>query len=165
MLLQRLATLAIFSLLLAACSSSTEPQPAGTNQNNQNDTLKREGPSIRRTYNSTRGGVQITAIYYDQNANRDSSGLFDEWIILESDTPVNTTGWMLNAGDDNQDYPLRPLLNRKLMIYTKSGPGFTSDTTQALGYGNWIWNNSDPDTAWVYDAAGNVVDSMSYDIK
>ena len=146
--------------ILSACSSTTGP--ISVLPHDSVSTLKREGPSIKRPYSDVRGGVQITAVYYDQRANKDSSGLEDEWIVLESDAPVNTTGWTLNAGDRNQNYALRSPLNRKLIIYTKRGPDFTSDTTQALEYGNWIWNNSDPDTAWIYDGAGNVVDSMSY---
>lgn len=152
------------ALLIASCSTSTEP----TTVNPIDTTIvtrKPEGPSIRRDYNAARGGVQITRIYYDQNANFDSTGLLDEWIVLESNAVVNTAGWTLNAGDSGQNYPLRNPLNRKLILYTHTlHAGLGDDTTQWLGIspGRWIWNNSDPDTAWIYDANHNVVDSLSY---
>jgi hypothetical protein len=151
-------------LTIAACSSSTEPQTS-----NPVDTTvvarKPEGPSIRRDYDAARGGVQITRIYYDQKANFDSTGLEDEWIVLESNTVVNTAGWTLNAGDAGQNYPLRNPLNRKLILYTHTiHASLGDDTTQWLGIspGRWIWNNSEPDTAWIFDANHNVIDSLSY---
>lgn len=159
--------LPILGLLLAACSSSTGPVsvlPVDTTKQQTNDTLHREGPAIRREYDAARGGLQITRIYYDQKANGDSTGVMDEWIVLQNNASINTAGWSLNAGDAGQNYPLKNPIDRKLTIYTHAGPAYSGDTIQKLNLssGKWIWNNSDPDTAWIFDAAGNVVDSMSY---
>jgi hypothetical protein len=77
-------------------------------------------------------------------------------------------GWKLNAGDAGQDYALPDTLHHRLTIYTHAGRGSATDTTTlplGLSGGKWIWNNSDPDTAWVLDDKGVVVDSLSYSAK
>jgi hypothetical protein len=143
---------------VAACSTTDElvmPDPVLT------------GPVISRPYNTARGGVQITAIYFHQDSNQLVYGLLDEWIVLQSDRVQAINGWKLNAGDAGQDYALPDTLHRRLTIYTHTGRGAATDTTLLLGLsgGKWIWNNSDPDTAWVLDDKGMVVDSLSYTAK
>lgn len=152
------------TVLLAACSSTTEPTDSKPDPIPQQE----DTPSIKRPYNTTRGGVQITSIYYDQKKNDTSKSyhLFDEWIILEADGNVSTTGWKLDANDRDQHPPLPDTIYRKLYIYTRNGPGYENDTIMTLKRGStaWIWNNTDADTARIFNAAGELVDSMTYKV-
>lgn len=108
--------------------------------------------------------MQITAIYFDQDTNAPhNGGVKDEWIVLESSSNSSTKGWLLNAGDPTQNYRLPDTLFKKLTIYTKRSPTLNTSTIMGLGLGNWIWNNSDPDYAYLYDKDSNLVDAMTYD--
>jgi hypothetical protein len=140
----------LLAATLAACSSTSDPTPT-----------VQSPPVKKRDYDPARGGVQITAIYYDQAKNSEITGVNDEWIVLESQNDTPTTGWHLDAGDIYQFYDLPETLHRRLYIYTRAGVG-TSDTTMALGLSRWIWNNEDPDTARLYDADGSLVDTFTY---
>jgi hypothetical protein len=147
------------AISLSACSSATDPDTTP-------DPVL-HAPVISRAYDAARGGVQITQIYFHQDSNRIVYGLEDEWVVLESDATRSIEGWQLNAGDAGQSYDLPDTMHRKLIIYTHAGTGAATDTTWPLGLssGKWIWNNSDPDTAWVFDRDGAVIDSMTYRAK
>ncbi len=157
----RLATALAVTLpiMIAACSTvepDPEQKPTPTNQST---------PRFRvaaRTYNAARGGLQITGIYFDQDSNKALIGLEDEWIVLQTDRPMSTSGWTLNAGDVGQDYPLPDSITSKLTIYTKAGPTNPEGQVIALHLGRWIWNNIEPDVAWVYNDNHQIVDSMTY---
>jgi|GEM_PF-2963769 len=86
----------------------------------------------------------------------------DEWIVLEAAGNFPTKGWKIDADDNGQRYALPDTIYRKLYVYTKQGPGYVNDTIMTLNKGSWIWNNTEPDTARIFDANGNLVDLMSY---
>ena len=151
-------------MMIAACSdnSTTNPDPNNNNNNNGSDSLVYKDGVVTREYDGPQGGVQITGIYYDQGLNKSMRGEDDEWIVIEATAPRSTSGWKLNAGDPTQDYPLPATINKRLIIYTKKDPSSNTDSTLGLGLNNWIWNNSDPDVARIYNEQGQAVDSMSY---
>ena len=151
------------SLIMASCAGSIVTDPG--------DPVDHNVETHKQEYNTTRGGVQIIAIYYNQTQNRDSFGLAapDEWIILKSDRKVDTKGWKLNAGDKSQDYPLPATINGRLYIFTHDSSNApanvtTGGATMSLHRdpNTWIWNNSDHDTARLYDEKGVMVDSLTY---
>lgn len=146
--------LALAAAGIAACSSNNTTEP--------NPTPKPEPPTKKKQYDAAKGGVQITAIYYNQGENLRLTGLNDEWIVIESDRDISLEGWVLDASD-GQRFPFDRSIHRKLVIYTRQGPtGTPSDTTVAMDRGNWIWNNSEPDIATLFDEEGRVVDRMTY---
>lgn len=168
------------SLIVASCANSTTdptPPPTGKDTLTHKDTIPTTDPQPvdhnvgkhTKAYDATRGGVQIAAIYYDQTANRDSFGLaaLEEWIVLKSDKKVNTAGWHLDGGSgDGQRYLLPDTINGRLYIFTQQGNVPANVTAGGarmnLGLKKWIWNNSERDTATIYDASNNMVDKLSY---
>lgn len=154
---------------LDACSSSTDPgtkSPADTTVTYDKGDSTRP-PSAKRLYDGARGGVQITAIFYDQALNESATGLLDEWVIIQTTRPVRTAGWWLNAGDDGQNYVLPDTISGSLTVYTHDGPTNPTGATMALHLNpvRWIWNNKDPDTARVYDDKDSVVSTFIYDVR
>lgn len=144
----------ILATVLASCSSSTtDPTPPVTSP---------QGPAAKRQYNASKGGVQITAIYYDQTKNGDSTGTMDEWVVIESDHPRRIAGWKLDANDPSQQYSLPDSIQSKLTVYTREGPSVPVGETLALHLSSWIWNNAEPDTARIFDANKTLMDSLSY---
>jgi hypothetical protein len=135
--------------LLSACSQPT-PNPDSA-------------PIIVRNYDTTRGGVQITQIAYDQIANG-RTGVADEYIVLQSDGTKSIHGWSLNAGDPGQDYDLPDTIFSKLYVYTHTAPDPGSKTECGLNLApsKYIWNNSEPDTAILYDASSKMIDRLTY---
>lgn len=140
----------LLTTALMACSSTSEPAPT-----------VQSPPAAKRDYDPVRGGVQITAVYYDQDANQATTGLYDEWLVLESQGDASTAGWHIDADDAKQFYSLPSTIHGTLSIYTRKGPG-ASDTTMALDLSKWIWNNTDPDTARLYDDRDSLVDTFAY---
>ena len=175
------------ALIIASCSgSSTDPNPTPNGKdtlthkdtldtNTHKDTLTKDTiphpPVHEKSYDTARGGVQIVAIYYDQSANKSAFGLAnpEEWIVLRSDREVSLSGWHLDGGSgDGQRYPLSNTINGRLYIFTHDGNVPASITAGAatislrISSSMWIWNNSDHDTATIYDASNRVVDKLSY---
>ncbi len=160
---------------LDACSSSTDPgtkdpidttsHGTDTNVTYDNGDGTTRAPSAKRRYDSAKGGVQITAIYYHQTRNDSAYGLNDEWVVLQTARPTRTAGWRLNAGDAGQDSPLPDTIFTTLTIYTREVPTNPVGLSQAFHITNrWIWNNTDPDTARVYDNTGAIVNAFTYDV-
>ena len=145
------------SAALPACDAATKPPT-----NNTPRTV--ELPKACRTYDAAKGGVQFTCVFYDQKVNNDSVGIEDEWIILQTTGVTNTTGWTINAGDKNQTFPLPASINASLTVYTVAVPATVTTPAMALGRakGSWVWNNTTPDTARIYDAQGALVDEFAY---
>jgi|GEM_PF-5231194 len=160
--ISRLSLPIVLACFLACCAGEivTPPTP-----------LKRESPSHKQSYDPGRGGIQITAIYYDQKANQDTHGLAvpDEWIVIESNRNVSTQGWILDASD-GQLFDLPSSINGRLVVFTQQGDVPDSvigagAARMVLGRKSWIWNNTTPDTARIYDDKGVEVHRLTYEAK
>jgi hypothetical protein len=160
-----------FALVLfygAASCSDSQPTDSGTNKpdTTKKDTLRDSAAFVGKDYDFAKGGLQIIKIYYDQDSNDRLWKFKDEVITLMTDKPVNTAGWYLNAGDSNQDYALPAMITDSLFIYTHTAKGrWDSELGLNLSAGKWIWNNSDPDTAWIFNSSKQIVDSLTYKVK
>ncbi|MBS1914009.1 MAG: hypothetical protein JST22_18625 [Bacteroidetes bacterium] len=151
--------------LLAACSSSAtnpsaSPQDTTHVPTDSTDLL----PVAKQNYDSTRGGVQITKIYYDQVKNGTITGDTDEWVVIQTDRPQRTAGWTLDA-DDKQVFALPDSIHSKLTVYTRNGPASPQGEVLPLHLNVWIWNNTKADTARIFDSAGAERSKLSYDVK
>ena len=107
--------------------------------------------------------VQITKIFYDGLVSRVES---DEYVEITNlgDEPQDLAGWVLK--DTSEEYPsftfpsyvLTP--GASIRVYTNEihdeWGGFS------FGSGKAVWNNSEADTAALYDAQGNEVSRKSY---
>jgi competence protein ComEC len=109
------------------------------------------------------GEVQIVYIFYDGNVPRVES---DEYVAIKNlgNATLNLAGWRLV--DISEGYPiftfpsyiLQP--QETIRVYTDEiHPEWGG---LSFGYGKAIWNNSDPDTAALYDAQGQEVSRKSY---
>ena len=107
--------------------------------------------------------VQITYIFYDGVVPRVES---DEYVAIKNlgDTPQDLAGWVLkdiSEGYPSFTFPSYVLASgQSIRVYTNEihpeYGGFSFD------YGKAIWNNSDPDTAVLYNAQGQEVSRKSY---
>ncbi|HVZ38649.1 MAG TPA: lamin tail domain-containing protein [Candidatus Kapabacteria bacterium] len=148
--------------LLAACSSSaTNPSPSPQDTTHVPTDSTDLLPAARQNYDSARGGVQITKIYYDQARNGSITGTTDEWAVIQTDRPQRIAGWTLDA-DDGQRFPLPDSIHSKLTVYTRSGPTNPQGEVLILHLNSWIWNNTTPDTARIFDSAGTERAKLSY---
>ncbi len=130
---------------LGLWSTAKEPTPAPT-------------PTPTKEVN-----VQITLIFYDGRVPYVESDEYVEVKNLGSE-PVNLAGWVLK--DISEGYPLLTFPSyilkpgESIRVYTnETHPehgGFS------FGYGKAVWNNSDPDTAALYNAQGQEVSRKSY---
>ena len=151
----QLATTLILAALGLACSTGTEPT-----------VISREPalPKACKEYDASRGGVQISCIYRDENVNRDSVGRYDEWIVLRADGRVNTNGWKLHTGDPGQFFALPDAINGSLLIYTVQVPDTVGGPAISIGRasGGFVWNDEAADSARVFDSLGALVDIFIY---
>lgn len=107
--------------------------------------------------------VQITKIFYDGLVPKTESDEYVEITNLGSE-PVDLEGWVLK--DISDGYPsftfsssiLQP--NQSIRVYTNEI--HTEYGGFSFGRGTAIWNNSDPDTAALYNAEGQEVSRKSY---
>jgi competence protein ComEC len=107
--------------------------------------------------------VQITRIFYDGLVYRVESDEYVEITNLGS-TPQDLAGWMLtdiSEGYPSFTFPSYVLAPRQsIRVYTNEiHPEYGGFS---FGYGKAIWNNSDPDTAVLYNAQGQEVSRKSY---
>ena len=107
--------------------------------------------------------VQITYIFYDGVVPRVES---DEYVAIKNlgDTPQDLAGWVLK--DISEGYPsftfpsyvLAP--GQSIRVYTNEiHPEYGG---LSFGYGKAIWNNTEPDTAALYNTQGQEVSRRSY---
>jgi hypothetical protein len=143
----------ILLLLLAftACNTTTDDN-SGTN--NQTST-----GLYRKSYDASKGGVQVVAIQADQSNSKN-----DEWVVLQTNSRTSLNGWHINAGDPGQDYTLYSFIDDSLLIYTHADPDAINarDTGLALSSGKFIWNNEVPDTCRLYNSTGLLVYEFTY---
>ena len=107
--------------------------------------------------------VQITYIFYDGLVYRTESDEYVEITNLGSE-PQDLAGWVLK--DISEGYPsitfpsyvLAP--GQSIRVYTNEiHPEYGGFS---FGFGKAVWNNSDPDTAALYNAHGQEVSRRSY---
>jgi competence protein ComEC len=107
--------------------------------------------------------VQITYIFYDGLVYRVESDEYVEITNLGSE-PQDLAGWVLK--DISEGYPsftfpsyvLAP--GQSIRVYTNEvHPEYGGFS---FGYGRAVWNNTDPDTAALYNAQGQEVSRKSY---
>lgn len=84
----------------------------------------------------------------------------DEYVDLNNmgGQPVDISGWLLVSEKGNQTCTLGGVIQPGATLRVWA---LASDTGQGgfnCGFGNPIWNNSDPDPAVLYDSSGNLVD-------
>jgi hypothetical protein len=141
----------ILLLALTACNTTTDD-----NSGNNNPTST---GLYRKSYDVSKGGVQVVAIQADQSNSKN-----DEWVVLQTDHRVSLNGWHINAGDAGQDYQLYSFIDDSLLIYTHADPDVVNlrDTGLALSNGKFIWNNDVPDTCRLYNSAGLLIDVFVY---
>ncbi len=106
--------------------------------------------------------IRISSINYDAPGN-DWDNLNGEYVIIRNDGSENTdlTGWHLtDAASHTFTFPSFTLnTGSTVTIYT--GSGSNTQTSLYWGSSTPIWNN-DTDTAYLYDADGNLVDNKNY---
>ncbi len=107
--------------------------------------------------------VKITKIFYDGLVPRVESDEYVEIANLASE-PVDLKGWVLK--DISEGYPsftfpsfvLQP--GKSIRVYTNEiHPEYGGFS---FGSGKSVWNNSEPDTAALYNAQGQEVSRRSY---
>ena len=107
--------------------------------------------------------VQITKIFYDGKVARTES---DEYVEIKNlgTQPVDLAGWVLK--DISEGYPSFTFPSYILQS-GKSVRVYTNEIHPEYGgfsfrSGKAVWNNSDPDTAALYNAQGQEVSRKSY---
>lgn len=106
--------------------------------------------------------VAIAEINYKGQVKGSESDEYIE-IVNNGTTPADLSGWRINAGSDKQVFyfPAGTILNSgsHIRVYTNEihpeWGGFSFASNRPL------WNNQG-DEGLLYDAAGTLVDSMSY---
>ena len=87
--------------------------------------------------------------------------LADEWVKITNSgsSPVTMTGWKVTDDDAKHTY-LFPsfVLSSSATVTLYTGKG-TDTATELYWGGKYVWNN-DGDTAKLYDASGNLIDSL-----
>jgi len=107
--------------------------------------------------------VQITRIFYDGLVSRVESDEYVEITNLGSE-PQDLAGWVLK--NISEGYPLFTFPSY-ILASGKSVRVYTNETHPEYGgfsfrSGKAVWNNSDPDTAALFDAQGQEVSRKSY---
>ncbi|MFC2017199.1 lamin tail domain-containing protein [Chloroflexota bacterium] len=134
-------------------ATESSPLPEESEQPSHTDTPE-QGKAVN---------VQITRIFYDGQVSRVESDEYVEITNLGTE-PVDLTGWVLK--DISEGYPsftfpsyvLQP--GKSARIYTNEiHPEYGG---LSFGYGKAIWNNTDPDTAALYNAQGQEVSRKGY---
>jgi endonuclease YncB( thermonuclease family) len=107
--------------------------------------------------------IQITNIFYDGIVPSVES---DEYVEVTNtgDGPQDITGWLLiDFSDGNPSFTFPSFImasGQRIRVYTNEyhpeWGGFSFE------YGKAIWNNTDPDTAALYNAEGQKVSIRSY---
>jgi len=120
-------------------------------------------PATPTTTPNITTNVQITKIFYDGLVPRTEADEYVEITNLGSE-PVDLKGWVLK--DISEGYPsftfpsyvLQP--NKSVRVYTNEiHPEFGSFS---FGFGKAVWNNTNPDTAALFNALGQEVSRKSY---
>jgi hypothetical protein len=117
-------------------------------------------PIILKKYNNVKGGIQITQINYDH----DSNGFADEWLWLQTDSNRLIRGWSISSGLAERFVLPDSIHKFWTPVYSHHLPDSADKNAFNLhaSLGEWLWNKKPIDTAFLWDAEGGVVDSLSY---
>ena len=106
--------------------------------------------------------MQIACVFFDGAVPRSESDEYVQ-IVNVGDAQQDLAGWVLRDSDGSPtfEFPSWVLESGGLVrVYTnevhQEWGGFS------FGRGSAVWNNSDPDTAELYDGAGVLVSAVSY---
>jgi endonuclease YncB( thermonuclease family) len=131
----------------------TEPPPTAASTN--------PPPTATSPPAATPGEVVITYIFYDGVVKRVES---DEFAVIKNvgGSPVNLSGWRLNAGNPGQDFwfpnfELQP--GQECRVYTNEN--HPESCGFSFGSGQALWNNGG-DCGHLYDSNGVEVSSYCY---
>lgn len=111
--------------------------------------------------------VRITAEQHDPQGDDLGENLVNEWIELtnEGAASVDLTGWKLkDAANSPHTYSFPSGFTLAAAAKVKVRTGVGSDTATDLYWdrNQAVWNNNGGDTAYLYDAQGNLVDSRTW---
>jgi len=106
--------------------------------------------------------VEITYVHYDAYGN-DNYNLNDEYIVIKNvgDTSVNLESWILKDEAGHTFVLPSIILDPGETVTIYSGSGVNADNELYWGSSRAIWNN-DGNTAFLYDANGNLIDTYSW---
>jgi hypothetical protein len=135
----------LFLLSAAGCSDTSAPNPGA--------------PYAGRDYDPRIGGVQITRIYYDEDANLKADGSLNEYIVLQGPDSFPLRKWSLDAGH-GLVIPLGDTLFRTRTFYTVGEPEVPNHFASSFNFASWIW--AEHDTARLMDDRKNVVSALPY---
>ena len=128
---------------------------------------KREGRGLwsilkSKQLNKSTTSVKIIYVHYDAYGN-DNYNLNDEYVVIKNvgDTPVNLEGWMLKDEAGHTFIFPSIILDPSETVTIYSGSGVNTDNKFYWNSSRAIWNNNG-DTAFLYDANGNLVDSYRW---
>jgi hypothetical protein len=108
-------------------------------------------------------GVRIACVFYDGVVPTKKS---DEYVEIVNDgaATVNLAGWKLvDTADGTPTFTFPTLLlvpGQAVRVYTDEVRPEWGGLT--FGRGSSIWNNTEPDTAGLFDAQGTLVSSATY---
>ena len=101
-------------------------------------------------------------MHYDAYGN-DNYNLNDEYVVIKNvgDYSVNLEGWILKDEAGHTFVFPSITLDPGETVTIYSGSGVNADNELYWGSSRAIWNN-DGDTAFLYDANGNLIDIYSW---
>lgn len=134
-------------IIICGCSGGTTDAP-------------RRAPFINNPYDYARKGVQITKVYYDEEANREAEGVHNEWIVVQSSADIGTVGWWIQTKNNVRSYAFPKTLKKSLTIYTRP-QGDATDLQQSMKLGAFILDG-DSDTITVYNENSEIVAVLRY---
>jgi|GEM_PF-2596335 len=88
--------------------------------------------------------------------------LQEEWVKITNSgaSPVTMTGWKITDEGEKHTYIFPQfILSSGATVTLHTGKGTDTATELYWGGGGYIWNN-DGDTATLYDASGNLIDTL-----
>jgi len=114
---------------------------------------------------ATSGNVVIVKVHYDAGGPNvgDTEVLNDEYVVLKNkgSTVVNLKGWVIMDEANHMYYFPSIVLQPSQEIVLHTGKGVDTSHDLYWGRGQAVWNN-DHDTAYLYNARGELVDKFSW---
>ena len=119
-------------------------------------------PWVTRSYDYTKGGLQITEINFNEYLSDSVSRIHDEWVTLQTQSTSYTRGWHLRSHLTQTRYPFPDSVNWSVRIWSHLPPANTVGFSLSLPDSVWAWTNDGRDYIELLDSNGIVVDTMHY---